>query len=279
VLSRVRLVAGLRWDNVDDESFYVGSTSEPQRAWSPRAGIVLRLTESGSITTFGQVSRAFKVPTLDQLFDPRPYPDFQGGTFTISNPTLVPQRATNVEAGVSGGGRVRWSALAYHMNVEDEIDFDIRTFSYANIGRSRHTGLELEADTRIKRLSGTAQYSLARVTSRGEQNQLRNIPQHAVRLGLGVELPWALSLSSHYASMWGAFLDDANLVPIEGSSVVDLRIRRPLRQHAIFVDMLNVTADRFEEYGFTLQDFSGGVVPYVYPGAPRAFRAGLTLNF
>ena len=57
-----------------------------QRAWSPRGGVVVQLTDSGSVALFAQASRAFKVPTLDQLFDPRPYPDFQGGTFTISNP-------------------------------------------------------------------------------------------------------------------------------------------------------------------------------------------------
>ena len=38
---------------------------------------------------------------------------------------------------------MRWSALAYRMDVENEIDFDARTFSYANIGRSR-LGFEAE---------------------------------------------------------------------------------------------------------------------------------------
>ena len=55
------------------------------------------------------------------------------------------------------------------------------------------------------------------------------------------------------------------------------RERRP--HHALFVDVYNVTADQYEEYGFTLRDFANNLVPYVYPSAPRAVRAGLTLAF
>ena len=123
------------------------------RAWTPRVGATLQLNDARTLALFGQVARAFKTPTLDQLFDPRPYPDFRGGTFTISNPRLVPQRATNVEAGILGGGPIRWSAIAYRANVDNEIDFDVRTFSYANIGESRHTGVELDAEAAWGRLT------------------------------------------------------------------------------------------------------------------------------
>ncbi len=55
-------------------------------------------------------------------------------------------------------------------------------------------------------------------------------------------------------------------------------MRRPVGRHALFVDLLNAN-NVYEEYGFTLTDFRGGVVPYVYPGAPRAVRSGLTQSF
>lgn len=45
------------------------------------------------------------------------------------------------------------------------------------------------------------------------------------------------------------------------------------------MDLLNVTGNVYEEFGFTLVDLDGSVVPYAYPGAPRAVRAGLTLSF
>ena len=75
---RVRLSTALRWDRIADKEFE--AESRDHDAWSPRAGVVVRLSEAGGASLFAQVSSAFKVPTLDQLFDPRPYPDFNGGT-------------------------------------------------------------------------------------------------------------------------------------------------------------------------------------------------------
>ncbi|HEX6160381.1 MAG TPA: TonB-dependent receptor, partial [Thermoanaerobaculia bacterium] len=114
-----RLSVGIRRDELRDD---FSATEHDASAWSPRAGLTVRL---GSASAFVQVSRAFKAPTLDQLFDPRPYPDGFGGTFTVSNPALRPQRARNVEAGIAGGSaRSEWSLVAYRMKVTDEIDFD-----------------------------------------------------------------------------------------------------------------------------------------------------------
>jgi outer membrane cobalamin receptor len=275
-LSRLRVSGATRWDAVDDSGF--GATPLPRRAWSPRAGVSLRLTDTGSYALVANVSRAFKAPTLDQLFDPRPFPDFRGGTFTISNPNLVPQRATNVEVGMSGAGRhVRWSALAYRMTLEDQLHFDVRTFSYTNLGHSRHTGLELEAEGRWSHLRPTIAYTLSRVVELPAQEQLQNIPQHLVSAGAKVDFPRATSVLLRYTRAWGAFLDDRDLYPLDGRSTVDLRARRPIGRHAVFVDLLNVTGRVYGEYGFTLTDFQGRVVPYVYPGAPRAIRVGVTV--
>jgi outer membrane cobalamin receptor len=276
--SRVRLSAGLRWDNVDDGSFRV-PTFGVKRAWAPRAGVSLQLNDARTLSLFAQASRAFKVPTLEQLFDPRPYPDFRGGTFTISNPQLVPQRATSIEAGLSGSGPARWSLVAYRARVDDEIDFDVRTFSYANIGESRHTGLELQGETTWGRFSPSISYVLSRVTEAGSDRQLKNVPRHRLSFAAGVELPWTLHAYARFEHSAGAFLDDENAVRTSTPSTMDLRVRRPFGRHALFVDVFNVTADQYEEYGFTLRDFASRLVPYMYPGAPRAVRAGLTLAF
>ena len=277
---RVRLTGAIRWDDVNDAGFGVTVPSSAQTAWSPRAGVVVQLTDAGAVALFAQVSKAFKVPTLDQLFDPRPYPDFRGGTFTISNPMLTPQRATNMEAGISGGGRVQWSALAYRMDVDNEIDFDVRTFSYANIGQSRHVGLELEAEGRWwKRVRPSITYALAQVTDLASDTQLKNVPRNLVALAASIDFPWAVAAHIRYNRTWGAFLDDANTVPIDGPSTLDLRVRRAVGRHTVFVDVVNATNTVFEEYGYTLTDFRGRTVPYAYAGATRAVRAGLTVSF
>ena len=276
--SRVRLSGGIRWDHVDDGGF-ASASGDANRAWSPRAGVSVQLNDEGTLSFYGQVSRAFKAPTVDQLFDPRPYPDFQGGTFSISNPQLVPQRATNVEAGVSGAGPVRWSALAYWAGVDDEIDFDVRTFSYSNIGESRHTGIELEGEGQWGRIRPFLSYAMARVTEVDSSRQLKNVPRHRVAVGAAVDLPWEIHAYGRFEHAAGAFLDDDNVFRIATPSTIDLRVRRPFGRHAAFVDLFNVTGDRYEDYGFTLTDFRGQVVPYVYPGAPRAVRAGVSVSF
>ncbi len=279
---RLRVSGALRWDGVDDDDFggLAAARSPSQDAWSPRAGVVVHLNEAGTASLFGQISRAFKVPTLDQLFDARPFPDFMGGTFTISNPGLLPQRATNLEAGVSGGSRVRLRAVAYRMTVDNEIDFDLRTFSYGNIGRSRHVGLEIEAEGRWwTRVRPSVSYALARTVDTETDRQLKNVPRHLIGVAADVDLGWRVSAYARYHHTSGAFLDDESVLAIDGPSRLDVRVRRPIGRHLAFLDLYNVTDNRYEEYGFTLTSFTGQVVPYVYPGAPAAVRGGVTLTF
>jgi outer membrane receptor protein involved in Fe transport len=280
VAPRLRLTGAARWDRVADDFGAGGVASRRHDAWSPRIGGTVFLDEKGSVSLFAQASRAFKAPTVDQLFDPRPYPDFMGGTFSISNALLVPQRATNLEAGVSGGSRVRWRGLAYRMAVDDEIDFDIRTFSYANIGRSHHTGAELEADVTFwKRVHPSATYALTRVTLPGRTEQLKNVPRQVFTLAGSIDLPFGLATHIRYRQTSGAFLDDEHAYPIDGPETVDVRLRRSFGRQIIFVDGLNLTDSRYQEYGFTLSDFRGRITPYAYPGAPRAVRIGVSAAF
>jgi len=280
--SRVRLFGAMRWDRIDDSDFEDAEAEEPTRAWSPRAGVVVQPTWLGGASLFAQYSRAFKAPTLDQRFDPRPYPDFRGGTFTISNPLLTAQRASNVEAGVSGGSsRLRWSALGYRMAVENEIDFDVRTFSYANIGRSRHTGIEVEVQGQASSwLRPMASYSLSDVADADASGdlQLKNVPRHQLMAGASADLPWKVQAFGSARRAWGAYLDDENLFSVPDGVLIDLRVRRAIGRVALFADLLNATDCRYDEFGFVLADFRGGQVPYVYPGQPRVFRVGLTLG-
>ncbi len=82
---RLRLSGGVRYDRISDR--FAGATAghTHHEAWSPRAGLVYQIAAAGSRATsiFFQAARAFKAPTLDQLFDPRPFPGFAGGTFVI----------------------------------------------------------------------------------------------------------------------------------------------------------------------------------------------------
>ena len=274
--SRVRVSGAVRHDRLVDKDALVG-TRLRNDAWSPRVGATV--LAGGSVVVFGQVSRAFKAATLDQLLDPRLYPDFRGGGFTISNPGLSPQRATNVEVGVRGGTTIRWDAVFYRMPVRNEIDFDARTFSYANIGRSLHRGLELSASARASLVRPSISYSWSRVTPDGDTHQLKNVPQHTLSAAATLVLPRSLTADARVRQSWQTYLDDDQRFALDTGRAIDVRVRRDSRRWAVFADVLNLFDDGAEEFGFPLTGLRGEQVPYVYRGAPRLTRVGMTLSF
>ena len=274
--SRVRVSGAVRHDRIVDKDALDG-TRLRNHAWSPRVGATV--LAGGSVVVFGQASRAFKAATLDQLFDPRLYPDFRGGGFTISNARLSPQRATNVEVGVRGGTMIQWDAVLYRMPVRNEIDFDARTFSYANIGRSLHRGLELSASARASLVRPSVSYSWSRVTPSGDTHQLKNVPQHTMSAAATLMLPHSWTADARVRQSWQTYLDDEQRFALDTGRAIDVRVRRDARRWAVFADVLNLFDDGAEEFGFTLTGFRGEQVPYVYRGAPRLARVGTTLSF
>ncbi len=275
---RVRLSVGARWDRIADAA---NGPHTAHEAWSPRAGITLRLgdpAEDGP-TLFAQVSRAFKAPTLEQLFDPRPFPDFAGGTFTISNAALAPQTARVLELGaVRPGRRSRLELTFYRMEVEDEIDFDPQTFRYVNLGRTRHVGAELAAHAALGRFAPFVEYAWTRTTSLVGENsgrQLKNIPEHVLRTGVRVELPGGVACTLRTSWIGGRYLDDANRVALDDALVTDLTVARTTKRTRISLDLLNLTNRRYEQLGYELPALEGGAVAYVFPAAGRSVRGGV----
>jgi outer membrane receptor protein involved in Fe transport len=278
--SRATVHGGIRWDGLRDT---VGGTARAtHEAWSPRAGGVVALGHGAAL--FAQVSRAFKAPTLDQLFDPRPFPDFQGGSFVVSSPTLKPQRATNVEGGIrQAAGRYRWEAVVYRMKVRDEIDFDPATFTYANIRRSLHEGFEVDAALfHGSAVTLSANYAWTRVVldpAGADAGQLKNIPRHVLRPDITIALPRNTTIHARYTQTAGAYSDDENRVPLGNRSTIDVRLAKRFSRMTARLDLLNLTNDQYEEAGVVLADFFGGSVPHFYPAPRRAFRFGIEMTF
>ncbi|HEV7920920.1 MAG TPA: TonB-dependent receptor [Thermoanaerobaculia bacterium] len=266
VCSRCQLTAGARRDEIRDR-FSNGSRSAS--ATSPRAAFTYR---AGPASYWLQLSRAFKAPTLDQLFDPRPYPDFAGGTIIVSNPALRPQRARNIEAGMSGErAGARWSLVAYRMNVTDEIDFDPQTFTYRNISSSLHRGVEAS----FAMNNATVTYAWTHV---GDP-QLKNIPEHVVQGIYQAHLPRGLVADVIYRWMHGRWLDDEHLFAEGNVSRVDLRLARDFGPARISLDVLNATNAKYNEVGFVLADFAGNPNALAFPAPGRAARVGVTWRF
>lgn len=283
-VARLRLTAGARWDSIADRFGSAGDVS--RRAWSPRAGFTVRLgrLDANPVSVFVQASRAFKAPTVDQLFDPRPFPDFAGGTFEISNPGLRPQRAKTIEAGASRRtGSSSLEVVVYRTEVDDEIDFDTATFRYANIGRTRHEGVEVSARLFASGpVSPFVSWSWNRTEPLEGENrgrQLKNVPEHLVRPGITVALPGETRFEAAATILTGRYLDDAHRFPLDDAATIDVRVQKRFGRLSARADLLNVTNARWEEVGLALPDFEGELAPYYFPAAGFAARLGMEWRF
>ncbi len=263
-----------------------GQATASQAAFSPRLGLTARYRDSGDATghVFASVSRSFKAPTLDQLFDQRPIPvPFPPFTLTTSNAGLAPQYGLNYEAGMRhaadlrGGTRLDLSLSVYQMDMRNELDFDVSTLRYVNIGRSRHRGVEGGASWRAgDRFSLFTSYTLQAATSRAGANTgkaLKAVPRQAVSAGVTFSpeaLP-ELHLTSIHAR--DIYLDDANTVRLPSWTRVDVQVGQRIGPLALMLHLRNVLGARHSTTGFL--DPSGTGQVYYHPAAGRTLQFGL----
>jgi outer membrane receptor protein involved in Fe transport len=293
ILPPVRVSLGARTDWLDDEFAPTipsgGNFAASHAASSPKLGLNVRYLESpgSSGHVFVAASRSFKAPTLDQLYDQRPIPvPDPPFTITTSNPALSPQRGTNYEAGVQHAlaitGRSRFSGTlgVYQMDMRDELDFDVATLRYRNIGRSRHRGLEAGAEWSTSgRWSAFTNYTLQDVTSQAgpsKGNRLKAIPRQALAGGVMLSpgpLPELRLTATHQRDI---FLDDANTRELPPWTRLDAQLTQRLGSLFAVVQVRNVLGARHNTTGFP--DPSGSGLMYVHPAAARtvhlAIRSG-----
>lgn len=261
------------------------SVSVSHGALSPKAGLNLRYWKSASAagSVYLTAGRSFKAATLDQLFDQRPIPvPFPPFSLTTSNPLLRPESGTSIEAGVYQEGawssfHATGSASVYQMDMKDELDFDLQTLRYVNIGSSRHRGVE--AGLSLSGPSGTslfANYTLQSARSRSGDNAgnyLKAIPRHTVSGGANVTLFSRLAASVTVTAIGGAYLDDANTIELPAFTRVDARTSYPFGAVTLVVEVRNLLDAKYNTTGYL--DPSGTGQAYFYPAAGRMLSAGL----
>lgn len=291
----LRLSAGVRADWIED-SF---SETEGEKldaghsAISPKVGINLRWlatsTQTGNF--YATASRSFKAPTLDQLFDQRRIPFAPGMEITTSNPLLEPQRGVNLEAGlyhtallIPGRLSAELALTGYQMDMENELDFDIATLRYVNIGESRHRGIEAALQLSGPNATNAfLNYTLQDVTDQvgeGRGLYLKGIPRHVIAAGVGVSPLRFLEAGLQATRTSGIYLDDENTVEHPAYTRLDARLGLALPDHfggaGIFLDIRNVLDREYSTTGFP--DPSGSGAFYYYPAAGRTLDIGIRLR-
>ena len=290
---RLRLSFGGRYDRISDQHFPDGTDERTAThiAFSPRAGLNVRYARSTAHVGnwYANVSRSFKAPTLDQLYDQReipvPFPPFG---VTISNGELRPQRGVSLETGLYHRAVIAQNSLAaelslsvYQMDMTDELDFQFETFQYENIAESRHRGIEFGAKLYVEQEAALIiNYTLQNVTYQSGANQgkyVKAIPRTYVSLGARTTLAENLTVTGTLRSARRIWLDDANTLPLDNWATTDLKLTYDFGRATFMFESLNLLDEDYSTTGF--RDPAGSDTVFLYPAAGRSIRAGIHLNW
>ncbi|WP_077511472.1 TonB-dependent siderophore receptor [Sphingomonas sp. LM7] len=227
----VTLTAGIR---NDDHSRFGGQTT-----WGVNAA-VKPLDNTLLRASYGE---GFKAPTLYQLFAP-----FYG------TDTLQPETAKSWEAGIEQsalGGAAKLGVTWFHRDTRNQIDFDLVSFTYANIARTSAEGVEIELALKpVEAFTVTANYTYTDAENRSagyEGNQLARRPQDTASLSADYRLPFGLSLGGTVTIVGDSFNDQGNFTPIDGFALGSIRAEMPIGDRfAVYGRVENVTDEQYE---------------------------------
>lgn len=281
---RLRWTFGARVDYLNDAFDEEGTggldANNSHFAFSPKMGINARYAQSGR--AWVSASRTFKAPTLDQQFDQRPIPvPFPPFSITTSNPDLEPQRGTSSEIGLYhdfafSTARLGVTLTLYEIAMRNELDFDVQTFRYVNIARSRHRGAEAGLTWSQGIVSAFASLARQNTISREGINsgkQLKAVPGRAVNGGVTISPPQLGTVSLSLTRNSDMFIDDANTKRIPAWTRVDVQYSRRVGLLSLVVGARNLLDEDDNSTAFL--DPAGSGEAYLYPAAGRVITIGL----
>jgi len=175
------------------------------------------------------------------------------------------------------GAAARLSLAAYRMDMRDELDFDVESFRYVNLGASRHQGVEAGVELSAGRWSGHAALSAQRAEQRRGENRgraLKAIPGSALSAGVEAPLPAGAALALTVTGAGRAWLDDANTRRLPGWTRVDARATAAVRGVRLWMEAFNLLGRRYTITGYP--DGADPSVVYYYPAARRTLQVGLS---
>ncbi|MCW3836379.1 TonB-dependent receptor plug domain-containing protein [Sphingomonas canadensis] len=208
----VTVTAGVR--NDDHSRFGSHASWGASMALRPASGTLLR-------AAYGE---GFKAPTLYQLFAP-----FYG------TGTLDPETAKSYELGAEQeliGGALRIAASWFHRDTHNQIDFDLGSFTYRNIARTRTSGVELEIAARpAEGLTFTASYSFIDAENRSPGyagNRLARRPRDSASVSADWRTPLGLALGATVTIVGDSFDDAGNFTRLDGYALAAIRAEMPV---------------------------------------------------
>lgn len=187
----------------------------------------------------------FRAPTLYQLFDP-----YSG------NRKLLAETSKSYDIGLEKGdrnGKLYGAVTWFHRDINNQIDYNLATFTYANLGRTRAEGLEFETGLRpVEALQLRALYTFVKSTNQTAGStalgkDLARRPRHMVTWSADWKTPLAgLALGGDIRVVSSSFDNATNTNRLAGYALFGLRASMPVGANAeIFGRIENLTNERY----------------------------------
>lgn len=273
---RFDLTIGTRFDSWWNEE--LGSSfTRTENSWSPRVSLHYAATDS--IQIYASAYRAFRAPTLNELYRP-----FRvGNTITLENADLDAEKLTGVEGTyaqtISKVFGLR--ATIFLMDVDDSIGNRTISFSPAqiirhreNIGTIRSKGIEFEARSQLNESTEAIvryQFTNSRIressVSTLEGLHTPQVPSHL--MSFEIDRKWTKAFSTNFQSRYssGQFEEDLNRFLLDDYFTADLSLLYQLNSNwGVFGSCENIFNARYEL----------GLIPYPTLGPPRLFQFGIS---
>ncbi|MEO9131840.1 MAG: TonB-dependent receptor [Sphingomonas sp.] len=235
----------------DDNSDFGGHFS-----FGANAALALR----EGTTLRASYAEGFKAPTLYQRFA-----SFYG------TPGLKPETASSYDLGIEQsllGGRAKAGVTWFHRDTHNQINFDLGTFTYQNLDRTRAQGVEFELTLRpIDALTFTGNYSyIDSVNHTPGVNfgkDLARRPKQTVSASVDYRFPFRLSVGGTISNVGDSFDNAGNTVRLDGYVLAGLRAEMPIGDHfALYGRVENLFDEKYQTvagYGTYGRTAYGGI--------------------
>lgn len=212
----------------------------------------------GKATIRASYGEGFKAPTLYQL-----YGDY-------GNTSLLAETAKGWDAGITYtfNPRVEVAANYFNRNTRDQIEFDLDTYTYANLDRTSAEGIELIATVKpVDALVVSANYTYTESKDDNTGLDLRRRPKHTA--SVRADYLWSTGLATGATVRYSgkSWEDVSNTDNIESYLLVDATVRYPVTTN---VELTGRVENLFDEKYATAKGYG------VYP---RAGYVGVSFKY
>lgn len=257
----------------------IPSLDSSEWQWAAHAGIDYRVLPT--LTLFGRVARAFRVPNADERVG-------AGSPFFVTTPTTFDLK-TQTSHDVEGGVRFNWQRLkvessVYAMDLNNEIHFLPAAMINVNLDPTRRLGWEntvVYGLTDDIRLRATAAYTKATFREGPfAGNDVPLVSRWSGSAGVSWDIWRNWATLDVVARMWGKRYmdnDQRNVQPtIPANATVDVRLGGAYDRFFWSVSVQNLFDVSYYDYSIASATTRGYFTAYPAPGRTFVVRAGAT---